>query len=176
MPFTQIRPQQFQRRSGYKPLIAGPWWVPMDDDNCMVWNWVYSFGAEPLEGRERSLVDEGNSLDDMDAGNNWRKLRSRDNAWMIDRQAQRSRTFTGIEGVNTQDLAVLESMGAILDRTREQLGPADRTLIVMRQVLQAALRTLEDGGEPPGVAPTYYGLRGIECVLPDGVSWQESIR
>jgi len=27
-------------------------WVPIDDENCMVWNWYYSLG-EPLDQKDR---------------------------------------------------------------------------------------------------------------------------
>ena len=42
MPFTQIRPQQLGRAmgGGDRTNIAGHIWVPIDDENCMVWNWV----------------------------------------------------------------------------------------------------------------------------------------
>src|SRR5438094_2022980 len=49
MPFTQIRPAQLGSSTGnddYKPHIAGHYWVPMDDENCMVYNWRYSFGPD----------------------------------------------------------------------------------------------------------------------------------
>ena len=47
---------------------------------------------------------------------------SSDDDWMIDRQVQKYETFTGIEGINTQDQAVQESMGAIVDRSTENLA------------------------------------------------------
>ena len=81
---------------------------------------------------------------------------------MIDRQAQKTDTFTGIVGINTQDRAVQEMMGPIVDRSREHLGPADKAIIVARKLLADAVRTVADGGDPLGVSPTYYGLRAAE--------------
>ena len=45
MPFTQIRPQQLGRAlgGGDRTNIAGHIWVPIDDENCMVYNWMYSY-------------------------------------------------------------------------------------------------------------------------------------
>jgi len=37
------------------------------------------------------------------------------NDWMIDRQVQKNETFTGIDGINTQDRAVQEGMGPIVE-------------------------------------------------------------
>ena len=54
---------------------------------------------------------------------------------MIDRQVQKTQTYTGITGINTQDRAVQESMGAIADRTLERLGTTDRAIIHARRIL-----------------------------------------
>jgi hypothetical protein len=35
---------------------------------------------------------------------------NRDNGWLIDREAQKTDTFTGIDGINAQDVAIQESM------------------------------------------------------------------
>ena len=94
---------------------------------------------------------------------------------MIDRQAQKTDTFTGIVGINTQDRAVQEMMGPIVDRSREHLGPADKAIIVARKLLADAVRTVEDGGDPLGVSPTYYGLRAAESVLPADASWRDDL-
>ena len=46
-PWTQIRSIQKKYRS------PGHMYVPIDDEHCMVWNWEYSFGEEPLSDTER---------------------------------------------------------------------------------------------------------------------------
>jgi hypothetical protein len=99
-----------------------------------------------------------------------------DNDYGIDREVQRTKTFTGIEGAtNLQDRAIQESMGFLYDRTKEHLATTDRAIIMARQLLVQAARTVEDGGTPPGVAPTYYGIRAIEKVLPSDVRWQDAL-
>ena len=59
-------------------------------------------------------------------------------------------------------------MGAIVDRTRENLTRSDMAIIQARRLLLQAAQTVADGGLPPGVAPTYYNARAIEGVLPKG--------
>ena len=86
---------------------------------------------------------------------------------------QRTETFTGIDGVNIQDRAVQESMGRVVDRSREHLGPADRAVIQARRLLLQAIKTVEAGGTPPGVAPTYYALRPAEAVVPRDTDWRQ---
>ena len=48
LPFHQIRPS---RSEGGVPLVAGHMWVPIDDENTMVYNWEYS-GTAPLTAGE----------------------------------------------------------------------------------------------------------------------------
>lgn len=100
---------------------------------------------------------------------------NRRNGWLIDRQVQKTETFTGIEGINAQDRGVQESMGSIVDRSKEYLGPADRAIIVTRRLLLQAVKTVEDGGDPPGVDTSYYQARAVERILPNGVEWREAL-
>ena len=65
-----------------------------------------------------------------------------------------------------------ESMGAIVDRTRENLTRSDMAILQARRLLLQAAQTVADGGLPPGVAPTYYNARAIEGVLPKGADWR----
>ena len=95
---------------------------------------------------------------------------------MIDRQMQKTQTYSGITGTNTQDRAIQESMGSIADRTLERLGTTDRAIINSRRSLLHALRVVEDGGDPPGIAPTYYKLRSNERILPKGAIWYEAMK
>jgi hypothetical protein len=99
-----------------------------------------------------------------------------DNRYMIDREMQRTQTYTGITGINTQDRAIQESMGPIADRTLERLGTTDRAIINARRALLNAIKTVQDGGDPPGVAATYYKLRAHETVLPKDKHWFEALQ
>jgi hypothetical protein len=85
---------------------------------------------------------------------------------------QKTESFTGIDGINTQDRAIQESMGPVIDRSREHLGPADRAIIQARRLLLEAVKSVEEGGTPRGVAPTYYALTAGEAVLPRDADWR----
>jgi hypothetical protein len=176
MPFTQIRPQQVgRRRDGRdRTMIAGHMWVPMDDGNCMVWNWMYSFGEEGLTDEDRMERGNGNGPDHVDQST-FRSVRNKRNNWLIDRQVQKSETFTGIDGINTQDRAVQESMGPIVDRSQEHLGPADRAIIVARRMLLQAVKTTQEGGDPLGVGSSYYQARAIEKIFPKEMPWRDAL-
>jgi len=166
MPFTQLRP------SGPKPIVDGHFWVPIDDHNVMVYNFCYTFGEVALTREESYGRNAGNNLGtDVDVDNEFRSLNNKGNDWNIDRAKQKTDTFTGIPGINTQDRAVQESMGSIVNRTLEHLGPADKAIISTRRLLEQAIRSVQDGGDPIGVAPTYYRLRAIDDVMLGETDW-----
>jgi len=167
MPFHQIRPS---RTAGGVPSVAGHIWVPMDGENTMVYNWEFS--DEPLTDEDRLERRLGNGPLDVDQ-TTFRSKRNRQNNYLLDRQVQKTETFTGIEGVNTQDRAVQEGMGPIVDRSKEHLGPADKAIIQARRLLLQAVKTAADGGTPRGVDPTYYTLRAAEGVVASDADWRK---
>jgi phthalate 4,5-dioxygenase len=169
LPFHQIRPSRSE--SGV-PLVAGHMWVPIDDENTMVYNWEYSVSA-PLTAEDRLERRLGNGPLDVDQ-TTFRALRNRRNNYLLDRQVQKTESFTGIDGINVQDRAIQEGMGTIVDRSREHLGPADRAIIQARRLLLEAAKVVGEGGTPRGVEPTYAGLAAAEAVLPRGADWREA--
>ena len=169
MPCHQLRPSTTDRGN---PSVAGHIWVPMDDDNTMVYNWEYSITDEPLHEADRLELRLGNGPLDVDQ-TTFRSQRNRHNNYLLDRQAQKTQSFTGIEGINTQDRAVQESMGRIVDRSREHLGPADKAIIQARRLLLQAIETVQEGGTPRGIEPTYYTMRAAEGVLPRAADWRD---
>jgi hypothetical protein len=64
-------------------------------------------------------------------------------------------------------------MGRIVDRSREHLGPADKAIIQARRLLLQAIKTVQEGGTPSGINPTYYTVRAPEGVLPREADWRE---
>jgi 5,5'-dehydrodivanillate O-demethylase len=56
-----------------------------------------------------------------------------------------------------QDIVAWITQGAIADRERENLGRSDRGVILYRQQLEEAMRTVEDGGDPMNVTRTPSG-------------------
>jgi len=175
MPFTQIRPYSPKGEAdATKQFNPGHMWVPIDDENCVVWNWMYSWGKEPLTDEDRLDRSLANGPNDVDQ-KTFRSFRNKSNDWMIDREMQRSQNFTGILGVNTQDRAVQELQGPIADRTREHLGPADRAILIARQMLLDAVRKVQSGGDAPGADESYYRARAAVKIIPPDASWREAI-
>jgi len=95
--------------------------------------------------------------------------------WGQDRAA-RPESFTGIEGVIPEDLAVSLSMGPIYDRSNENLVPADRLVMRMRQRLLATSRNLQEGVEPFHLESEDGLLLGGEMqLLHDSSEWRDTI-
>jgi hypothetical protein len=67
-------------------------------------------------------------------------------------------------------------MGAIADRTLERLGTTDRAIINARRTLLKAVKIVQDGGEPPGLSPSYYKIRSIQKALSKDVQWFEALK
>jgi nitrite reductase/ring-hydroxylating ferredoxin subunit len=155
---------------------GGGLFVPIDDTSC----WRFGLGVQPPAhdrpahigqplfslmpyGFERA--DNGISPRGYNAGNDYQ----------VDRGLQRTTSYSGIPDFVSQDHAVQESMGSILDRTREHLGTSDRAVIRMRQQLVRAARDLANGIEPPATdgALGFRRIYGAERILAAGEDWRQ---
>jgi phthalate 4,5-dioxygenase oxygenase subunit len=176
MPFHQLRPSQsaYRGRSAHA-IISGHMWVPRDDESCMIYNWTYSYDDEPIADEEWLEMERGYGRGPEHLLPDFRTIGNRGNDWLINRQVQKTETFTGIEGINAQDVAVQESMGHIVDRSRENLTRSDMAIVHARRLLLQATRTVADGGDPPGVGDSYYYVRAIERILPPAAKWREAL-
>jgi phthalate 4,5-dioxygenase oxygenase subunit len=174
MPFHTFFP--FQIRGGNVPMAHGHMFVPMDDEHCMVFNLIARYGEEPLTEDERARMERERGRGPGEITSELRKVRGPDNDWLIDRQAQKSEIYTGIEGINNQDHAIQESMGPIVDRTDEHLGSTDKAIIAARRLLLEAIKTHRVGGDPPGADTSYYRAVATEHLVPNGVNWWETLQ
>ncbi|MGH7834020.1 MAG: Rieske 2Fe-2S domain-containing protein [Candidatus Binatia bacterium] len=175
MPFHQIR-ASFNAGQAQESLVEGHMWVPMDDENCMVYNWMYAFGDGTLAREKMAALEQVRGRGENEQTADFRKVRNKDNDWLIDRRVQKHETFTGIEGINTQDHAITESMGPIVDRTQEHLGSTDRAVVIGRHLLVQAVKKVAQDGDPPGLQPSYYHIRAMGKMLPSGARWLEKMK
>jgi nitrite reductase/ring-hydroxylating ferredoxin subunit len=152
-------------------------WVPVDDDHVMSWR-VSSkrpmrpgAGAPSRSGIKGAASTSGYLPDTTDWNGKFRLAANRDNDYLIDREKQRNESYTGIDGIFTQDQAVTESMGTIYRREHEHLGTSDAMVIrTRRRVIKAARELAESGLLPPGVDnAALYRRRSGGIVLPVSV-------
>jgi phthalate 4,5-dioxygenase len=154
--------------------VPGHIWVPLDDYNTMVW----SVSFNPISPVQRRQLWNANDASQFlpptsDGLGRWRAVANKANDYLIDRDVQRTKTFTGIPTIPLQDQAVTESMGPIYDRSTEHLSTTDATIIQVRRKLLNAAKALRDSGTtPPGVEnPEWYGVRSASLVLPRDADW-----
>jgi hypothetical protein len=164
-------------------------WVPVDDSHVMFWSVSVPASRAGSGGAGSAAALPGGQSpgapaafeylpDTTDWLGRFRLTRHRDNDYLIDRQAQRTRSYTGIAGIHLQDQAVTESMGPIYDRTQEHLGSSDEMVIRTRRRVIGAARALRDGGVvPPGADdPALYRQRSGGVILPRGADWLAATR
>lgn len=178
MPFQQVRAQVIAWDGKVYPIARnfGHLWMPVDDTTTFTYNWHYAIdpGPElPPELIEHHEKEFGRGKDDNIPGT-FRLKRNQSNDYMIDRQIQKTKTFTGIEGVNTQDYALQEGMGPIVDRSKEFLGTSDKAIVAMRRIMLEAMKINEDGGTPKGLDPAAYRkTRAYDALVPMDEDWRK---
>jgi phthalate 4,5-dioxygenase oxygenase subunit len=169
-------------------------WVPVDDDHVMFWSIAAprsrvgngaAGGASGLNAGGRPVASAGarpGGFEFLPETTDWlgkfRLTQHKDNDYLIDRQAQRTDSFTGIAGIHQQDQAVTESMGPIYDRSQEHLGTSDAMVIrTRRRVINAARALRESAATPPGVDnPEVYRHRSGGVILPRDADWLEATK
>jgi phthalate 4,5-dioxygenase len=86
--------------------------------------------------------------------------------------------FSGIRGVVTQDHAVSETQGRILDRTKEHLGSSDVAVVAWRRLLLKAARELVAHGTAPAAldaALPWKILQADTKIYSNTRGWKEEI-
>jgi hypothetical protein len=141
-------------------------WVPADDEHtsviCVTWR-----TDGPAGERDLALWKGGEAAHRKVVPGTATPVERADNDYLIDREAQRSQSFTGIAGIRAQDAMVTESAGAIVDRTREHLGTSDKAVIAFRRRLLVAARALAQGIEPQApYDPDCYRVRAHSALVP----------
>jgi phthalate 4,5-dioxygenase oxygenase subunit len=168
--FTMIPPR------GDHPM-HGHFWIPIDDENC--WTWSYDYHPiRAFTDAERKAMEEGQGVHCEYVPGTYRPLQNKDNDYMMDREAQkRGEMFSGIKGIAMQDASLQESMGPIVDRTKENLVSTDNGIIMARQKLRKAVIALRDKGvTPPGVDPAHHRVRSASVVLPKDEAFIDKTR
>ena len=165
-PFYSFIPSLTSRR-----LMTA--FVPIDDENHWYYN-VFFDADQPVDNEDQLARRHLAVGPDLNA--DFSKKRTLQNNYWQDRSAMRAKlSFSGIAGNPHQDIAMLESMGPIYDRTQEHLGVSDSAVIRMRHRLLDSLRNHLQGNDPVGLDPSidYANLRSYGRVVPVETPWQQ---
>ncbi len=176
-PFWTIPPD-----GAFADHIIARAWVPMDDTHTMFFHVSWKKNTPGLrkfkDGTPIPGVSIGNDYlpNTNDWHGRWRLKANASNDYMIDRDAQKSASYSGIEGIHLQDQALTESMGEIVDHTFENLAGSDLMITRTRRRLLQAVRSAQHGVPAPGAdrPETYQGARGGDFLSPNTVGWLEA--
>jgi phthalate 4,5-dioxygenase len=168
--FTMIPP-----RGGH--TVHGHFWIPIDDEHC--WAWSYDFHpTRAITDAEREAMKQGKGIHVLNLPGTYRPVANKDNDYLINRDAQRrGDTYSGVEGIAMQDASLQESMGPIVDRTKENLVSTDNGIIMARhRLLRAAKALAEKDATPPGVELAHQRVRSASVILPADQPFKDAAR
>lgn len=115
--------------------------IPIDDENIYYWQITYRYSEKLVPNKTHHYKDP----------DDWPPLPPgppEDN-WGQDREAMKNGHFTGFTAMlGTEDFAVIMSMGAISDRTKEYLGAGDGAVLAVRRCLMNSLKEFMKGEVP----------------------------
>jgi phenylpropionate dioxygenase-like ring-hydroxylating dioxygenase large terminal subunit len=157
--------------------VHGHFWIPVDDETC--WAWSYDFHpTRSITDAEREAMKAGKGIHVLNMPGTYRPVANRDNDYLINRAAQRrGDTYSGVEGIAMQDASLQESMGPIVDRTKENLVSTDNGIIMARhRLLRAAKALAEQNATPPGVELAHQRVRSAAVVLPPDQPFKDAAR
>jgi phthalate 4,5-dioxygenase oxygenase subunit len=146
--------------------------IPIDDVTTAQWYIAYDT-EEPMS---RSLMGAfGTWSENPDHFN--ADMGDASNLWLQDRQAMKDGHWSGImdRGNAYEDFAVQESMGPIVDRSKEYLGTCDRVIYRARRLLLDAVRKHRETGELSFASEDidFGGIRAVSFAFPGDADWRE---
>ena len=146
--------------------------IPIDDVTTAQWYIAYDTDA-PMN---RSLMGAfGTWSENPDQFN--ADMGDSSNLWLQDREAMKDGHWSGImdRGNAYEDFAVQESMGAIVDRSKEYLGTCDRVIYRARRQLLDAVRRHAETGELSfaGDDVDFRSIRAVSFAYPGDSDWRE---
>jgi phthalate 4,5-dioxygenase len=151
--------------------------IPIDDHNA--WGFTATWHhARPLNEAEIEGVTSGAGVHVHVDPQSFLPLANKGNNYLIDRELQATRSFTGIFGVRNQDLAVQEDQdGTICCRDEEHLGVTDRGIVGTRRLLLKLAKDLQKGIDPPHVQhPQAFRVRSVTATRPRSLDPVELFR
>ena len=160
---------------GGHPLGAHAW-VPIDDEHCWAWSINYH-PRRALTESEVTAMNSGAGIHVTYVPGTYIPAANKHNDYLIDRAAQKSGThYSGVAGIAMQDASLQESMGPIQDRTRENLCPTDKGIVMTRRKLLEAAQASRDGKPIPGLDAASQRVRSCAIELPPDASFAEGAR
>ncbi len=146
-------------------------WHPIDDFSCYTF-YIHFDPQRPLDV-EAIYSNWGHRTSPPD----YKTEHSLANMHLQDRERMKRGNFSGVLGASIQDRAVQESMGPLIDRSKEHLGTSDKAVIFYRRLLLRKLTEMDEGKPLPGQDPALdYDQRACSFNMPANRPWQEVVK
>ena len=133
--------------SGRRGVHEAAAWTPIDDERAMAFAVTYD-PRKPLSKRLLREIRQGKRIHPKLAEGSYRRERNRDNGYVPEGEERPPDFASRFETAFEMALACQESMGAIVDRSNETLGPNDGAVEGARRILMQAAVDLMEGTIP----------------------------
>ena len=141
-------------------------WAPIDDENTMLYS-IDFHPDRPLSEADLARSKDWRGIHTENIPGTDHAIRNRHNDYLIDRAQQANgASYTGMQGLGTQDCAIQESMGPIADRSAEHLLACDTAIVKIRRLLLQTLSDHAAGNPLPGMRPESYRVRSTRYEAP----------
>lgn len=122
--------------------------VPIND----VSHWKFILVHKNVGVLDKAAVQRALLGDDDELTPDYVPLRGPENRYRQDRVEMKTFPSAGFgQAFEIHDTWAVEAPGPIQDRTREHLGYADKSVILMRKVMQEAIKQVQDGKPAPPI-------------------------
>ena len=148
-------------------------WVPVDNRNTMVYAITYH-PDRPLTEDEVAVRRAGFSHHPTLEQGTYKRARNKDNDYLMERKIANANPLASISNEFELSLVLEESMGAVVDRSREQLDANDVAVMAARKMLMKAAIDLREGTEPAAAHMGFiYNVRATSTVLGKGAAFED---
>ncbi|MDB5532368.1 MAG: rieske [2Fe-2S] domain protein [Hyphomicrobiales bacterium] len=176
-PFWTIPPD-----GNFADHVIARAWVPMDDTHTMFFHISWKKNTPGLRNKKDGTRIPGATIGNKYLPNDstwlgrWRLAANSTNDYLIDRETQRTESYSGIDGIHLQDQALTESMGDIVDHTFEHLAISDLMITRTRRRMLQAARAAAEKITPPGVdnPEVFQGARGGDFITSNSIGWLQA--
>ena len=146
-------------------MIITQWHVPVDDTRSYWYAIFTSFGGPVDKQLMRQQRLELYDLPD------YRPRVNKSNNYGYDPEEQATGTFTGMgDDINVHDQWAVESMGAIQDRTQENLATTDVAIAAYRRMLREAAASMQNGSPVLPMTESATELSAVNPVTIDTIA------
>ena len=146
--------------------------IPIDDEWTAQWYIAFNVHGPMQRNRMGPYVRDSGDPDFFNSD-----MGDASNMWHQDRKAMKDGHWTGIVGRGNayEDFIVQESMGPIVDRSKEHLGSCDLVILRARSMLLRAVEKYRETGELSFAGPDveFNKIRAISFAYPQGEDWKE---